>query len=65
MTKNEAHAEARKRYGAAGSVWHDYGVGTPYCVVGVRVGDRGESMGSGDSWEAAFLDADRREGGER
>lgn len=67
MTRAEALAEAQKRYGEEeGTVEHGY-PGTPneYFRVG-RFSDpetwRPEWTGEGDSWEAAFLDADRRGG---
>jgi len=61
MTQQEALKEAQKRWGPNGHAFHfpnraGLPKGTDYCV-GSGYGTRGE----GNSWEAAFADADRRE----
>lgn len=65
MTKREALAEARRRWGRSA-----YTVSTNPVLAqrfGVRasyhVGFVGMERGTGNTWEAAFADADRREKG--
>jgi hypothetical protein len=60
MTRDEAQAEARRRWGSDGYAWTD--------SAGYRVGviprDKitgGIIRGRGPTYEAAFADADRRE----
>jgi len=66
MTQTEALQEARRRWGvnvfvqavdmttALKTTWHYY--------ILERTPGLTTSIGSGNSWEAAFADADRREG---
>lgn len=57
MTRAEALEEARRRWGPEADVRQ--GIVENYLNHAV-CGPRG-LMGAGDSWEAAFADADRRE----
>jgi len=59
MTKREALTEARRRWGRSGFVKEARNPGYRY-VVGKR-GDPRIPLGMGDTWEAAFADADQRE----
>ena len=60
MTRADALAEARKRWGADGAVRVRYNTLSHLKFsVGRRWRIRFYSNGSGDSWEAAFADADR------
>lgn len=60
MTRAEALAEAQRRWGKLyGTVHRDRYSG--HYKVGERTSDGlVKWQGSGDSWKAAFLDADRR-----
>lgn len=58
MTREEALKEAQRRWGYEGYAWG-------HCCVGLEDGGAFETKGTGDSWEAAFADADRREKGNR
>jgi hypothetical protein len=63
MTYREALLEARRRWGDNGYV---YGRRLPkrtWYSVGVSANRMYTRKGKGDSWEAAFADADSREGG--
>ena len=61
MTDQEALREARRRWGASGTVqsqeptwithWYRF-------AVGQRLGESFRTWGQGDSWEEAFADAD-------
>ena len=58
MTREEARAEARKRWGGNGQA---FTVGAkPLYWVGDGILCGATEWGSGESWEAAFADADRR-----
>ena len=64
MTSEEAWTEALNRWGATAYATNDYG----YFEVGsLRLSVMGNvkfnPSGIGDSWEAAFADADRKENG--
>lgn len=67
MTKSQALAEARRRWGAyawvSRQIMYDY---TPryWCKVG-DVDTVLITRGMGTTWEAAFADTDQREKGER
>jgi len=58
MTRRDALAEARRRWGHTAYVWIDDLGGRHQHVVGPG---RNVPIGAGDTWEAAFADADRRE----
>lgn len=64
MTIEEAQAEAVRRWGPNAQAVESWQQGISHFTVGVRM--TGESKflpaiaGKGDSWEAAFADADRR-----
>ena len=71
MTRAEALAEAQRRWGSYGDAPHSYAPATAYWIpcaddtetfyVGTLKADGSADVkGSGDSWEAAFADADRR-----
>lgn len=70
MTRADARAEAQRLYGETARCWERKGsrvtfdaegmpTDTPYTRCEIW-GDTKTLLGSGDSWEAAFLDADRR-----
>ena len=64
MTREEAQAEARKRYGRRGDAWVLEAEGYRWCCVG-RIHEQyfgREVMGRGLTYEDALADADRREG---
>ena len=73
MTQAEALQEARKRWGMNGQAWRKNRRSSPknlihgttrYFVSGFARADIGDrKYGSGESWESAFADADRREKG--
>lgn len=64
MTIEQAHAEAVSRWGKGAQVVETWREGVGQYVVGVSFA--GESAffpaiaGGGETWEAAFLDADKR-----
>ena len=67
MTKREALTEARRRWGKQAYVREERttSLHPPY-LVGVMYGridppDRCRALGMGDTWEAAFADADQRQ----
>lgn len=67
MTRAEALAEAQRRWGTnayvqRGPISDTYRVGTEHFdpFYPGNPADHFEVKGSGDSWEAAFADADRR-----
>ena len=66
MTRKEALAEAQRRWGPDAQVdyWKEFwqGSGSPMVVRYVFEGRIGPCNGRGLTWEAAFADADRREG---
>ena len=69
MTKRDALAEARRRWGFLGSVWYypkcshsfHFRVGTTRRAGPDRLLVDCKVKGIGGTWEAAFADADRRE----
>jgi len=68
MTKSQALAEARRRWGSRAYAKEQPYI-TPSFYVGVPSGRRIVNLqfpspcGAGDTWEAAFADAERREKG--
>jgi hypothetical protein len=62
MKLSEAKAEARRRWGSVGYARVDYdGRGVSRRVVGTIGALPGQTAyGTGDSWEIAFADAERR-----
>ena len=69
MTKTEALAEARRRWGSKANVFYQVPPrysGLPkrrYFVARPEDAQFGNATGFGDTWEAAFEDADQREKG--
>ena len=61
MTRSEALAEARRRWGDGYFAATD-GLGTPCLWRNAGISFESECIGFGSTWEAAFADADRREG---
>lgn len=64
LSENQAQAEAHRRWGKRGMVWHppyECKGGECYCIVGVTDGttslNRWTPYGVGPSYEAAFQDA--------
>lgn len=59
MTQAEALQEARRRWGEKASAW-DFGGSGLYIVSATDHLQGGYAAGMGESFEAAFADADRR-----
>lgn len=67
MTDTEALAEAHRRWGERGAAWHpsyEFRGGPSWCACGLSDGTdcrhRWMIYGVGESWEAAFRDAEER-----
>ena len=63
MTRAEALAEARRRWGPDAGL-HHYGSGVAvgvYAHSALATAPLAQVFGSGKTWECAFADADRRE----